>query len=40
MDISFKNPRSIHLSLRSHAKRGVVRLVGIQAATNLWEAGA
>jgi hypothetical protein len=40
MDISFKNPRSIHLSLRSLAKRGVVRLVGIQAATNLWEAGA
>jgi DNA-binding MarR family transcriptional regulator len=40
MDISFKNPRSIHLSLRSLAQRGVVRLVGVQSATNLWEAGA
>jgi DNA-binding transcriptional ArsR family regulator len=40
MDISFKNPRSIHLSLRSLAQRGVVRLVGVQAATNLWEAEA
>jgi hypothetical protein len=40
MEVCFKNPRSIHLSLRSLAHRGVVRLVGVRGGVNLSEAGA